>query len=97
MCEAKNGISPGLSKVIQLKINGKFFCQYAYRCRNYATEMFNNVLFTAPVKFIQKINQIRVQLNDDANIQCTAAGDKPIKITWKGSTNVLISKDVDRR
>jgi hypothetical protein len=24
MCEAKNGISPGLSKVINLKINGKF-------------------------------------------------------------------------
>lgn len=23
MCEAKNGISPGLSKVIELKINGK--------------------------------------------------------------------------
>lgn len=23
MCEAKNGISPGLSKVVQLKINGK--------------------------------------------------------------------------
>lgn len=72
MCEAKNDISPGLSKVIQLKIN-------------------------APVKFIQKTKQIKVKLNDDAHIQCVAVGDKPLQISWKGSTNMPILKDIDRR
>ncbi|VVC29919.1 Fibronectin type III,Immunoglobulin subtype,Immunoglobulin-like domain,Immunoglobulin-like [Cinara cedri] len=72
MCEAKNGISPGLSKVVQLKIN-------------------------TPVKFIQKTKQIQVKINNDAHIQCTAVGDKPLKITWKGSTNMPILKDMDRR
>lgn len=28
MCEAKNGISPGLSKIIQFKVNGKFVIVY---------------------------------------------------------------------
>lgn len=54
-------------------------------------------IYIAPVKFIQKTKQIQVKLNNDAHIQCTAIGDKPLKITWKGSTNMQILKDIDRR
>jgi len=56
-----------------------------------------NIIYKAPVKFIQKTKQVQVKLNNDAHIQCTAVGDLPLKITWKGSTNMLILKDVDRR
>jgi hypothetical protein len=49
------------------------------------------------VKFIQKTKQIQVKLNDDAHIQCIAVGDKPLQISWKGSTNMPILKDIDRR
>jgi len=54
-------------------------------------------LYLAPVKFIQKTKQIQVKLNDDAHIQCIAVGDKPLQISWKGSTNMPILKDIDRR
>lgn len=54
-------------------------------------------VYVAPVKFIQKTKQIQVKLNDDAHIQCIAVGDKPLQISWKGSTNVPILKDIDRR
>lgn len=57
---------------------------------------FENI-FLAPVKIIQKTKQIQVKLNDDAHIQCVAVGDKPLKIAWKGPTNLSILMDVDRR
>ncbi|XP_050541670.1 cell adhesion molecule Dscam2 isoform X2 [Daktulosphaira vitifoliae] len=72
MCEAKNGIGSGLSKVIQLKIN-------------------------APAKIIQKIQQIQAKLNSDARVVCSAVGDKPLNITWKGSNDLPILEVVDQR
>ncbi|XP_050441202.1 cell adhesion molecule Dscam2 isoform X2 [Adelges cooleyi] len=72
MCEAKNGIGSGLSKVIRLEIN-------------------------VPAKFRQKSKQIQAKLNSDALIQCSAVGDYPLKITWKGSNNMPILEEVDQR
>jgi len=73
---------------------------YLVLCYNDILQVLVAYLFfihTAPVKFIQKTKQIQVKLNDDAHIQCIAVGDKPLQISWKGSTNMPILKDIDRR
>ncbi|GFG29264.1 hypothetical protein Cfor_07941 [Coptotermes formosanus] len=58
LCESKNEIGTGISKLVFLKVN-------------------------APAYFPQKKKQIQVKKGEEAHVQCTALGDKPIAIVWK--------------
>jgi hypothetical protein len=40
-------------------------------------------MFSAPAYFPQKKKQIQVKKGEEAHVQCTALGDKPIAIVWK--------------
>lgn len=81
LCEAKNNIGSGVSKVIFLKVNGIKLNNKSVENKYY--NLVNIIL--APAYFPQKSKQMQVVKGEQAHLQCTAMGDTPIDIMWKMS------------
>lgn len=73
LCEAKNGIGSGVSKVVFLKVN-------------------------VPAHFKTKTKQILIAKNKQVFLNCNAAGDTPITISWRlQSSQEVIRESADIR
>lgn len=88
MCEAKNDVGSGVSKVIFLKINGKIISNHL--AHKYI------VIILAPPHFPQKAKQVQVVKGEQAHLSCSATGDTPMEIMWKIG-NQYILNDNDQR
>lgn len=89
LCEAKNNIGTGVSKVIFLKVNGKHHNESLW-------QNITQLISAAPAYFAQKSKQVQVVKGDPAHLQCSALGDTPMEINWKVGGQ-QISKNSDQR
>lgn len=108
LCEAKNNIGSGVSKVIFLKVNGNnslkrmFYTIHVYIMYSLIfTSLFSfrrfpidNGARTAPAHFLQKAKQVQVVKGEQAHLQCSALGDTPMEMMWKmGSLHIVPDSD----
>lgn len=94
LCEAKNNIGTGVSKVIFLKVNGKNQC-----CSVRIIITKNDIVtVSVPAHFATKNKQISVAKGKQVHVQCNVQGDTPIDIKWKiQNTQQHLDESLDTR
>lgn len=94
LCQASNGIGPGLSKLIKLTVHGNFYIENFQ-----ATFLFQNLIFIFSIlKFILlyyivgphvtvRNKQVSVRRGDRVTLRCEADGDQPLDVSWRAKGN----------
>lgn len=86
LCQAKNEIGAGLSKLIRLTVHGEhLICEIFYFIENLAFVI--SILETVGPKVRTPQKQVSVRRNDHISIRCEAEGDQPLNISWQAKGN----------
>ncbi|CAG9123879.1 unnamed protein product [Plutella xylostella] len=102
LCEARNDIGAGLSKLIFLKVNVAKDSEGHYLCeaRNDIGAGLSKLIFlkvNAPARFPMKSKTVQVTAGEAAHLQCAAAGDAPLEVTWRSPHHHTIAHHLDQR
>lgn len=96
LCEAKNTIGSGVSKVVFLKVNGKWLSLFEFQFPTHAHPMSSH--FPVAAHFATKNKQIFIARGKQVHIQCNAQGDTPIELKWRMQNSATrLDETVDSR